>query len=60
MDEDWRVFQSLEQIGFDGVLHNDGHRSSGSKIFGGDGALVKREANDDAAKSSPHVLERRR
>ena len=59
VDEGGRPFQSLHQVGLDGVLHQHGQRASHTQIFSGDGFAFFVRGNDHLAKAVAHICQAR-
>lgn len=51
VDEDGSSLQSLHQVGLDGILHENGERSSNSDVVGGDGDSGLAGTDDHASET---------
>ena len=50
--EDRSVLERLQQVGLDGIAHDDRHGPGRLELLGGDGLAARRVAHDDP----PHAL----
>ena len=55
VDESRCAFQSLHQVGFDGVFHQYGQRAGYAQVFSGDGFALLIGADHDLAKALAHI-----
>lgn len=56
MDDSRRMFQRLDEVRFDGVLHEHGHSPFAAQLMNVDRVPIKVRANDNTAKAFLQVF----